>query len=140
MLKDTQKPEYQFVLTLQQAELQEEKPVQVEIVLLTIGQNLDGSSWSMIKSQKPRAKIIKIQERKSYLDEDLYLITKMSLQVCTDGLVGNLRLWSVQELVSSALFYNRQSIHDETVTTNREIVANHLAYTLLYMFLVAGYL
>ena len=27
----------------------------------------------------------------------------------------------------------------ETVTTNREIVANHLAYTYLYMFLVAGY-
>ena len=26
----------------------------------------------------------------------------------------------------------------ETVTTNREIVANHLAYTYLYMFLVAG--
>ena len=25
----------------------------------------------------------------------------------------------------------------EAVTTNREIVANHLAYTLLYMFLVA---
>ena len=25
----------------------------------------------------------------------------------------------------------------ETVPTNREIVANHLAYTLLYMFLVA---
>ena len=25
----------------------------------------------------------------------------------------------------------------ETVTTNREIVANHLAYTHLYMFLVA---
>ena len=39
--------------------------------------------------------------------------------------------------MSRALFYNRQSIHDETVTTNREIVANHLAYTLLYMFLVA---
>ena len=28
--------------------------------------------------------------------------------------------------------------HDEAVTTNREIVANHLAYTHLYMFLVAG--
>ena len=27
--------------------------------------------------------------------------------------------------------------YDETVTTNREIVANHLVYTLLYMFLVA---
>jgi hypothetical protein len=24
--------------------------------------------------------------------------------VCTDGLVGNLRLWSVQEFVSSVLF------------------------------------
>ena len=32
---------------------------------------------------------------------------------------------------------NRQSIHNETVTTNREIVANHLACTQLYMFLVA---
>ena len=28
--------------------------------------------------------------------------------------------------------------YDEAVTTNREIVANHLAYTHLYMFLVAG--
>ena len=27
--------------------------------------------------------------------------------------------------------------YEETVTTNREIVANHLAYTHLYMFLVA---
>ena len=27
----------------------------------------------------------------------------------------------------------------EAVTINREIVANHLAYTHLYMFLVAGY-
>lgn len=27
--------------------------------------------------------------------------------------------------------------HMEAVTTNREIVANHLAYTRLYMFLVA---
>ena len=27
----------------------------------------------------------------------------------------------------------------ETVTTNREIVANHLAYTHLYMFLVADH-
>ena len=28
--------------------------------------------------------------------------------------------------------------YEEAVTTNREIVANHLAYTHLYMFLVAG--
>ena len=35
------------------------------------------------------------------------------------------------------MFYNRQNIHKEAVTTNREIVANHLAYTHLYMFLVA---
>ena len=28
--------------------------------------------------------------------------------------------------------------HKEAVTTNREIVANHLAYTHLYMFIVAG--
>ena len=52
-------------------------------------------------------------------------------------LVGNLRLWSVQELVVVYLFTDYKSIHDEAVTTNREIVANHLAYTLLYMFLVA---
>ena len=32
---------------------------------------------------------------------------------------------------------NRQSIHVETVTTNCEIVAYHLAYTHRYMFLVA---
>ena len=36
------------------------------------------------------------------------------------------------------IFYIIKSIHDEAVTTNREIVANHLAYTHLYMFLVAG--
>ena len=34
--------------------------------------------------------------------------------------------------------YIIQSIYVEAVTTNREIVANHLAYTHLYMFLVAG--
>ena len=28
--------------------------------------------------------------------------------------------------------------YEKAVTTNREIVANHLAYTHLYMFLVAG--
>ena len=28
--------------------------------------------------------------------------------------------------------------HDETVTINREIIADHLAYTILYMFIVAG--
>jgi len=28
--------------------------------------------------------------------------------------------------------------YDEAVTINREIIANHLAYTLLYMFIVAG--
>ena len=33
---------------------------------------------------------------------------------------------------------DRQSIHIEAVTTNREIVADHLAYTQVYMFLVAG--
>ena len=27
------------------------------------------------------------------------------------------------------IVYNRQSIHVEAATTNREIVANHLAYT-----------
>jgi len=31
-----------------------------------------------------------------------------------------------------------KSIHVETVTINREIIAYHLAYTLLYMFLAAG--
>ena len=34
--------------------------------------------------------------------------------------------------------FNHQSIHVETVTINREIIANHLAYAHLYMFLVAG--
>lgn len=29
---------------------------------------------------------------------------------------------------------DHQSIHDEAVTTNREIVANHLAYTFVYVF------
>ena len=37
------------------------------------------------------------------------------------------------------LFIDYQSIHIEAVTANREIVANHLAYTHLYMFLVAEY-
>ena len=31
-------------------------------------------------------------------------------------------------------------MHVEAVTTNREIVAYHLAYTLLYMFIVAGFI
>ena len=30
--------------------------------------------------------------------------------------------------------------YEEAVTTNREIVANHLVYTHLYIFLVAGVL
>ena len=33
--------------------------------------------------------------------------------------------------------YIIQSIYVEAVTTNREVVANHLAYTHMYMFLVA---
>lgn len=52
-------------------------------------------------------------------------------------LVGNLRLWSVQELVSSFGHCPNQSIHNEEGTANREIAAKHLAYILLYMFLVA---
>ena len=65
-------------------------------------------------------------------------------------LYGNLRLWTVQEPVSSLLtkaYRKKQelqivrsfdkSIQEETGTTNREIVANHLTYTHLYMFLVA---
>ena len=31
------------------------------------------------------------------------------------ALVGNLRLWTVQELVSSVLFCNHESIQDEAV-------------------------
>ena len=53
-------------------------------------------------------------------------------------LVGNLRLWSVQELVSSELFDNHKSIHGEAVTTNREIVAIHLNIYLLVYVLAAG--
>lgn len=34
--------------------------------------------------------------------------------------------------------YIIQNIYVEAVTTNCEIVANHLAYTHMYMFLVAG--
>lgn len=34
--------------------------------------------------------------------------------------------------------YIIKSIYVEAVTTNREIVVNHLAYTHMYMFLVAG--
>lgn len=34
----------------------------------------------------------------------------MLIQICTDMLVRNLRLWSVQELVSNILY---ESIHDE---------------------------
>lgn len=36
------------------------------------------------------------------------------------------------------IVYNRQSMHDEAVTACRETAANHLAYTHLYMFLVAA--
>ena len=52
-------------------------------------------------------------------------------------LVGNLRLRSVEEPASSFGHCPNKSIHDEKGTANREIVAKHLAYILLYMFLVA---
>ena len=48
-----------------------------------------------------------------------------------------LRLWSVQEPASSFEIFSDKSIHHEEGTANREIAAKHLAYTLLYMFLVA---
>lgn len=38
------------------------------------------------------------------------------------------------------LFTDYKGMHNEAVTTNREIVANHLAYTHLYMFLVADWI
>jgi len=50
---------------------------------------------------------------------------------CTMCSINTSNLWVVY-------WYNYESIHVETVTTNREIVANHLVYTLLYIFLVAG--
>ena len=32
-----------------------------------------------------------------------------TIQICTDGLVGNLRLWSVQELVSRLIFISSKA-------------------------------
>ena len=51
-----------------------------------------------------------------------------------------LRLWSVQGTASSLEVFFDKSIHHEEGTANREIAAKHLAYTLLYMFLVAEYI
>ena len=40
-------------------------------------------------------------KRKEILNRwNLYDATNTALQICTDGLVGNLRLWSVQEPAS----------------------------------------
>ena len=61
----------------------------------------------------------------------------MSLQVCTGGLVGNLRLWTVPELVSSVWLAVTKAYRPKQELQNREIIANHLVYTLWYMFLVA---
>ena len=54
--------------------------------------------------------------------------------------------WLSRELTTVACYTNesRDNLrmtkigHNETVTINREIMANHLAYTCLYMFIVAG--
>ena len=49
--------------------------------------------------------------------------------------------WLSRELTTVEYHANESSLgkigYEEAVTTNREIVANHLAYTHLYMFLVA---
>ena len=49
--------------------------------------------------------------------------------------------WLSREFTTVECHINESSLgkigYEETVTTNREIVANHLAYTHLYMFLVA---
>ena len=50
--------------------------------------------------------------------------------------------WLSREFMTVEYHTNESSLgkigYEEAVTTNREIVANHLAYTHLYMFLVAG--
>ena len=50
--------------------------------------------------------------------------------------------WLSRELTTVEYHANESSLgkirYEEAVTTNREIVANHLAYTHLCMFLVAG--
>ena len=49
--------------------------------------------------------------------------------------------WLSREFTTVEYHTNESSLgkigYEEAVTTNREIVANHLAYTHLYMFLVA---
>ena len=49
--------------------------------------------------------------------------------------------WLSREFTTVEYHINESSLgkigYEEAVTTNREIVANHLAYTHLYMFLVA---
>ena len=51
--------------------------------------------------------------------------------------------WISREFTTVEYPTNESSLveigYEEAVTTNREIVANHLAYTHLYMFLVAEY-
>ena len=52
--------------------------------------------------------------------------------------------WLSREFTTVEYHINESSLgkigYEEAVTTNREIVANHLAYTHLYMFLVADIL
>ena len=55
--------------------------------------------------------------------ELIQLYSRHSVWVCTEGLFGNLRLWSIQELVSSIFnLLDYKSIYVEAVSNNREVL------------------
>ena len=43
------------------------------------------------------------------MEKDLQADTETSMQICTDTLVRNLRLWRVQELVSRLIFISSKA-------------------------------
>ena len=59
-----------------------------------------------VSLRKPSSKKTKILRKESLLFRwNPYKVTHKAIWICTDGLVGNLRLWSVLELVSSISVY-----------------------------------
>ena len=72
-----------------------------------------GCSWSMVKSQKPRAIHYFKKKGVGYSRKKLIELQKQAPISMYRGLHGNLRLWSVKKLVSNMLFTAYESIHVE---------------------------
>lgn len=91
------------------------------------------------KSTKTKWQKEKIFESKSYLDESLYLINEKEFMGVYRWLSRELTTVECTRTCEQRVTCDHQSIHNEAVTINREVIANHLAYIhiYLYMFLVA---